>query len=98
MVSDQEFDSGCQLLNFIQIDWLPIRVHRERAETAYQQGCPSCAHKTQNCRHSPANMQIKVELAANKGFFAPCILKYCQKTPKKCLLSSRFRDEGIMYP
>ncbi len=38
--------------------------------------------------YSPVNMQIKVELAANKGFFAQCILKYCQKTPKKCLPKS----------
>ena len=37
---------------------------------------------------SPVIMQIKVELGANKGFFAQCILKYCQKTPKKCLPKS----------
>ena len=38
-------------------------------------------------------MQIKVELGANKGFFAQCILKYCQKTQKKCNLVNIWYDD-----
>ena len=33
--------------------------------------------------YSPAIMQIWVELAASKGFFAQCILELCPKSNKK---------------
>ena len=38
---------------------------------------------------SPANMKMKVELAANKGFIAQFILEDCQKTPKKVYQNRR---------
>ncbi len=37
---------------------------------------------------SPAIMQIRVELAASKGFFAECILEYCPKSNKKWVLQT----------